>query len=181
MNRTGHEFETARLISSRMTFFNKRVFPTFWFGSAFLMLVGVIAHLVLQGQNANPDAFVLVAAPIGMSVFGYFLMTFLVWDLMDEVWDCGDVLIVRNRGVEFEIPLTDCRTINWSVMQNPGRITLFLRTETPFGKQLPFMYPASFNPFAAFRSPPIALELLERIEDARESAIERSTGSVSPP
>ena len=35
-----------------------------------------------------------------MMAFGFFIMKKLVFDLVDEVWDDGDTLLVKNRGQE---------------------------------------------------------------------------------
>ena len=35
--------------------------------------------------------------------FGYFVMKKLVFDLVDEVWEDGDSLVVKNRGQEGHI------------------------------------------------------------------------------
>lgn len=70
-------------ISSRMTKFHKKVFPTLWFG----FLAIVVTATVVSGIAARDAMFLVV--PIAMSVFGFVLMRKLVWDLVDEVSDHG--------------------------------------------------------------------------------------------
>jgi hypothetical protein len=79
-------------ISSGWTFFSKRVFPTLWFGFlAFFVFVGIST-----GAVAKDVTFLII--PIAMAVFGFLLMRKLVWDLADEVYDCGHTLLVRTPG-----------------------------------------------------------------------------------
>jgi hypothetical protein len=49
------------------------------------------------GIEAPP--FPICIAPVIMIV-GYFIMKKLVFDLVDEVWDDGGSLLIRNRGHE---------------------------------------------------------------------------------
>src|SRR5215470_18102919 len=104
-------------ISSRMTFFQKRVFPAVWFGFLFFFVAsGLIAGI------AEQPAFFLV--PALMAVFGFLLMRALVWSLVDEVYDGGSFLPVRNRGDEERIALTNIVNVSATIMVNPPRITL---------------------------------------------------------
>jgi hypothetical protein len=77
-------------ISSRSTFFIKRVFPLIWFG--FLALIVIRPLLAKKTEGALSAEFLIV--PIIMSVFGYFILKKLVFDLADEVLDDGDSLVV---------------------------------------------------------------------------------------
>jgi hypothetical protein len=82
-----------RLVSSKMTFFNKRVFPVIWFG--FLIVFIGLSLFSGTGRNAvSPFPFLVV--PAFMIVFSYFVMKKLVFDLADEVWDDGDALVVKK-------------------------------------------------------------------------------------
>jgi hypothetical protein len=47
--------------------------------------------------------------------------------LVDEVYDCGAELLVRNAGKEERIPLHHVINLGWSVMLNPPRVTLSLK------------------------------------------------------
>jgi hypothetical protein len=107
-----------RRISSGWTF------PIIWFGFL-IVFVGIgVAH----GQGAF-----VVIAPIGS---GYFIMQKLVFDLVDEVWDDGDALVVKNRGQEQRIALSEIKNVNYSPFINPPRVTLSLRRPTIFGEQI---------------------------------------------
>jgi hypothetical protein len=147
-------------ISSSLTWFNKRVFPLLWFGFlAFFVVVTTVAGA------AKKEPFFLVV-PIFMSVIGFIVMKKLVWDLVDEVYDGGDFLLVRNRGDEATIPLSGIMNVSASTNQNPPRITLRLVEPSKFGQEIAFSPITGFtlNPFAKNR---IAEELIVRVDQAR--------------
>jgi len=147
------------LISSRMTFYSKRVFPVVWFG--FLGVFVFAALAASRGRGFQP-AFLLI--PLLMAVFGYFLMKKLVFDLVDEVWDDGTELVVKNRGQVERIALSNIMNVSYMTASNPPRVTLTLRNPGPFGKEVTFSPPLRWVPFA--RSP-IVDQLIERIDATR--------------
>jgi len=146
-------------ISSRMTFYSKRVFPVVWFG--FLGILVFTALSASGGRGFHP-AFLLI--PLLMAVFGYFLMKKLVFDLVDEVWGDGDALVVKNRGQVERIPLANIMNVSYMALSNPRRVTLTLRNPDLLGKEVTFSPPVRWIPFA--RSP-IVDQLVERIDAAR--------------
>jgi hypothetical protein len=150
-----------RRVSSKMTFFNKRVFPAIWFG--FLIVFIGIALFSGAGRNAaSPLPFLI--APAIMIVFGYVIMKKLVFDLVDEVWDDGDSLVVKNRGEEQRIALGDIKNLSYSPFMNPPRVTLSLRRPTVFGEQITFSAPVRLVPFS---TSPVINDLIDRIDQAR--------------
>jgi hypothetical protein len=157
-----------RRISSRLTFVQKRVFPTLWFGFLTLFLGISLFTIPRSGSAALP--FLLI--PLGMMIFGYFLMRLLIFDLVDEVWDDGDTLIVKNRGQEQRIPLADIKNVSYTVLVNPPRVTLSLRRPTVFGDKVVFSPPVAFIPFA---TSPIINEMIERVDVARQQQASRSS------
>jgi hypothetical protein len=146
-------------ISSKMTFLQKRVFPVIWFG---FLAVFIVVALSVGGSGANvlPG----MVAPAVMAVIGFVIMKKLVWDLVDEVWDSGDALVVRNGGQEERIALADIMNVSYSAMSNPQRTTLTLRRPSSFGDKVTFCAKTSFIPFA---SNPTIDELIRRIDAAR--------------
>ncbi|MBI5044067.1 MAG: hypothetical protein HZC10_09640 [Nitrospirae bacterium] len=106
----------------------------------------------------------LLLIPTAMAVFGYFLMKKLVFDLMDEVWDDGDMLIVKNKNKEDRIPLSEIMNISYSYFTNPPRVTLTLRHPCCFGTEVTFSAPISFIPFG---KSPIIDELILRVDAKR--------------
>lgn len=147
-------------ISSGMTRFNKKVFPAVWFG----FLAFVLTFSTLAGAPQQEPMFVLV--PIALGVFGFVLMRKLVWDLVDEVCDYGDYLVVKNRGDEDRIVLSNIMNVSASTLTNPPRITLRLVHPSKFGNEIAFSPVTKFtlNPFAKNE---IAGDLMVRVDRAR--------------
>jgi hypothetical protein len=163
-------------ISSASTAFHKKVFPTVWFGFLALFLAVAIANGALAKANV-----MFLVVPCVMAVFGYFLMKRLVWDLVDEVYDCGDSLLIRNRGRESRISLGDIINVSSSEATNPPRITLKLVSSsatTDLGSEVTFSpaRPFTLNPFAKI---PIAEELIVRVDRARSARVSKSPVSSS--
>jgi len=142
-----------------MTFYAKRVFPAVWFG--FLPFF-VITTLAANGGREFQPAILII--PLFMAVVGYIVMKKLVFDLVDEVWDDGTELIVKNRALVERIPLSNIMNVSYMVLSNPPRVTLTLRNPGLIGREVTFSPPVRWIPFA--RSP-IVDRLIERIDAAR--------------
>jgi hypothetical protein len=150
----------VRRISSKTTWFHKKAFPFLWFGFlAFFLLIGVVSGVVAEAP-------VFVVVPMALAAFGFVLMKLLIWDLVDEVRDGGDYLIVRNRGDEARVPLSEIMNVSASTHINPPRITLRLVRPGKFGNEITFspVTPFSLNPFAKNA---IAEDLIVRVDRAR--------------
>ena len=150
-----------RRISSRMTFVNKRLFPLVWFG--FITSFVVIATYSMIKKGEFQFSFFLV--PLGMAIFGYFLMKNFVLDLVDEAWDVGDAIIIKNKNEEVRIPLSEVMNISYSYVTVPPRVTLMLRHQSRLGTEVTFMPPASLIPF---KKSQIVTELIERVDVMRK-------------
>jgi hypothetical protein len=148
-----------RLASSKMTFFNKRVFPAIWFG--FLIIFTGLYLFSGAGRDAA-SSFPFLVVPAFM--IGYFIIRKLIVDLVDEVWDDGDALVVKNRDQEQRIALSDTKNVSYSPFINPPRVTLSLRRPTIFGDEITFGAPARLVPFS---KSPVITDLIERIDLAR--------------
>ncbi|WP_299803220.1 hypothetical protein [uncultured Shewanella sp.] len=146
-------------LTSKSTFFNKKIFPTIWFG---FLAIFVITSLFAGGDNGPGPMFVVM--PIFMAVFGYFIMKKLVFDLIDEVYDEGDSLLFKNSGKEVRVSLRDIKNVSYQTMMNPPKVTLSLRHETDLGSELSFSPPMSFIPFKKNKD---IEELIDRIDQAR--------------
>src|SRR5262245_10234210 len=107
-------------ISSSWTFFNKRVFPVIWFGGVALFFMAFTVGMIV-GKRLEPG---FLFMPLFLAAFGYVMMRMLVFDLVDEVWDDGDSLVVRNRGIEERILLKDIVNVSSTSFTNPPRATL---------------------------------------------------------
>jgi hypothetical protein len=147
-------------ISSGMMTFHKKVFPAIWFG--FLGLFLVVGTLT----KASTESPLFLIVPLMMGFFGFILMKNLLWNLVDEVWDCGDYLLIRNGDDEESIQLSNIMNISVSTATNPPRITLRLTYPSRFGNEIAFspLMKFTLNPFA---KNPIAEDLIARVDRAQ--------------
>ena len=106
------------LISSRMTFVSKRVFPAVWFG--FLALFVIAALAGSRGRDFQP-AFLIM--PVLMAVIGFVIMKKL-------------------------LPLSNIMNVSYMMLSNPPRVTLTLRNPGLLGKEITFSPPVRWIPFA---------------------------------
>jgi len=135
-----------------------------WFGGlAIFLIVGVVGT---SSGGEMPVPFLIM--PLVMAAFGYFLMKNLIFDLVDEVWDVGGELLVKNKGREARIALSDIVNVSYSVATNPQRVTLTLRQSSVFGKEVTFAAPTTWIPFA---KSPIIENLIQRVDAARRLSV----------
>jgi len=146
------------LISSKMTFFFKRIFPIIWFGSVAIFALFVL----LNGPDQDLSALIV---PVLMAIIGYWFMKKLVFNLVDQVFDVGDALLVRNGDREERIALADIKNVNYSPYINPPQVTLSLRRPTVFGDTIAFCAPFRIMPLS---SSPIIDRLVDRVDAARQ-------------
>lgn len=156
--------ETGTRISSRNTFFMKRVFPVFWFGIIALILT---LGLTAAGRSARAAPTFLFVIPVFLLALGWLIMRRLVFDLADEVYDEGDALRVRFGAQEERIALTNIINISYAGLTNPPRVTLMLRDPGRFGKQVTFSpIQRLFGPLLRTSNPMVS-DLIERVDAAR--------------
>jgi len=138
-------------------FFYKKVFPIAWFG--------FIAVFILTAA-VRRQSLIILAGPLFMAVFGFFMMKNLLWDLVDEVYDCGDFLLIRNHGDEENVALSNIMNVSATTAVNPPCITLKLVTPGKFGQEIAFSPVTQFtlNPFAKNQ---IVEDLIVRVDQAR--------------
>lgn len=148
-------------LSSKSTFFLKRVFPAIWFG---FIIFFVLTTLFAGQNNKMSDMIMISISAIFMAAIGYFMMKYLVFDLMDEVYDEGLSLLFKNHGKTVRVNLSDIKNVSYTVVLNPPRVTINLRHKTEFGDELSFSPPASLIPFRKNKE---IVELIDRIDNAR--------------
>ena len=149
------------LMSSKMTFFYKRIFPVIWFG--FLAVFFLIA--LIKGLAADPISnlpFLIV--PVVMAIVGYQIMKRMAFNLVDEVFDLGDALLLRSGGQEERIALADIKNVNFFPYMSPPQVTLSLRRPTVFGDTIVFCAPTRIMPLSPS---PMIEKLIDRIDAAR--------------
>ena len=154
-------------LSSRMTFFYKRVFPVIWFGFLALFVAGPFLAPAVGGSVSGPPPVFLLFG-FAMAIFSFFIMKKLIFDLVDEVLDAGDALVIRNGDREERVALSDIVNVSYAQLTNPPRVTLSLRNPTQFGDRVTFCAPVRLSPLAAFSPNPIIDELIQRVDAARQ-------------
>ncbi|HXU81732.1 MAG TPA: hypothetical protein VN914_10075, partial [Polyangia bacterium] len=87
--------------------------------------------------------------------------------LVDEVWDQGSTLLIKNGGSQVQVPLAEIINVSHCNFTNPPRVTLSLRHGTALGNEISFMAPLQLMRFA--RSPMVT-DLIRRVDDARRRA-----------
>ena len=88
----------------------------------------------------------------------------MAFNLVDQVFDLGDALLVRNGGQEERIALADIKNVNFVPYMSPPQVTLSLRRPSLFGDTIVFCAPARLMTLSP--SPTIE-KLVDRIDSAR--------------
>jgi hypothetical protein len=161
----------VRRISSRLTFFSKRIFPVLW-----LALLALFLRQFLRDERT-----LLPGLLFGILMAGVFLLIYrkLIFELCDEAWDDGSTLLVRKKGLEVRIPLAEIVNVSHDRWANPQRVTLLLRGDTPIGREISFALPTRLLPL---RRSPIVDDLIARVDEARRKAPASPAGITwSPP
>lgn len=148
-------------LTSKSTFFNKKIFPIFWFG---FLIFFLITSLSSGAASKEGPGLMFLVMPVFMGVFGYFFMKKMIFDLIDEVYDEGETLLFKNSGKEVRVNLSDIKNVNYQLMMNPPKVTLSIRHDTELGDELSFSPPMSFIPFKKNKD---IEELIDRIDRAR--------------
>jgi len=142
--------------------FSLKAFPFLFFG-----FLGVFAGLAWMGGAWRQEPAFLVLPGV-MAFAGLWFMKVSLGDLVDEVYDCGDHLLVRNRGEEELIPLSEIINVNFAMNQPPARITLTLARPGKLGSTLSFALPPRIYLDPLPRSA-IAEDLIARAHSARSA------------
>ena len=149
-------------LSSKWTLVSKRIFPVVWIA---ILAAFAIPFFVARRSGVAVDPVILIA-PIIATVIVYFVMKRTVFDLVDEVWDGGDHLLVRNKGLEDRIALEDIMNVSYTMFGNNRRAVLKLRTACRFGSEVAFMPVAPAWRFTFLKNP-VLEALIDRIDAAR--------------
>ena len=150
-----------RQISSRATFFVKRVYPIIFVAAVVLFFA---FPLFWVDRARLPSMWPLLLGMLVVLLVGYWLMKRMFFDLVDAVFDDGDALLVRNKDQEERIALSDIAAARYTSLFNPMRVTLSLRKPARFGSEIAFLAPAGMLPFV--RSADIK-NLIKKVEAQR--------------
>ena len=140
--------------------FSLKIFPFLFFG-----VLAVILSLTWMA-GAFKDAPMFIVVPGAMAAIGLVWLQVVVGELVDEVYDCGDFLLVRNRGVEERVQLSDIINVNFAINQRPARITLTLDRPGRFGSEISFAPPPKIY-LSPFPKNDTAEQLIARAHKAR--------------
>lgn len=163
------------IISSKQTFFVKRMFPILWLG---IVGLGVAMPFLVPPKPKNlavhaPPPGIFMIVPAMMLGIGVLLFRKLIWDLADEVEDFGDYLRVRRGSIEERVKLADVMNVSMSQFTNPKRITLRLRKPGAFGDEVAFIPQAPVFRLNPFTRNAIAERLIRRVDQLRNDGASR--------
>lgn len=149
-----------RLLSSRMTFFYKRIFPLLW-----IITFSFITFLVwFSGcQNVSMKWFTLVCLTGGS--------LFLFWYSvrLKTVRLQGDNLIVSDYRSEELIPLQQIDEVKETRVWNPKLIKLHLVRSGQWGDEIVFIAPIRLQ--FVFSNHPLVRELRDMIREKRRGSV----------
>jgi hypothetical protein len=115
-------------ISSDATVVYKYILPTLWFGFTGLMIVA-LAVRGMYGKSIIPMVF---------AYFGFLIFKLGPWRMVDEVYSGEGFILVKNSGIEEQIPHSDI--VNKEILSyRPTKVILQFQRETKFGKQVRFV------------------------------------------
>ena len=123
-----------RRISSLWIWWYKWILPTSWFAA-----LGFGATSCVPAVIAGRFPITGLLVPIGLTIFGYFVLRRLVFPLADEVWIDGRDLIVRRGGEEARFPIREIMSVESPRRVEPARVELTLREPCLFGSEIAFL------------------------------------------
>jgi hypothetical protein len=157
-----------RRLSSRWTVFYKRFLPALWL--VLLAVFGYFAWINPRQPHVDPGAWVPILMPLVMVLVFVAVYRWMIRGLADEVWLDGDVLRIVKGGEDARIALADVVNVNCTQFTNPRRITLALRSEGRFGREVSFIPASVPRLLGPFRPDPVAADLIQRVDAARRAA-----------
>jgi hypothetical protein len=140
--------------------FSLKIMPWLYFG-----FVAIFGGVVLMGGAIKKDP-LFVFVPFAMAIGGYYFFRVALRNLADEVYDCGDFLLVRKGGNEDRVPLANIINVNFAMNIRPARITLTLATPGKFGREIVFALPPKLY-FSPLPTSELAADLIARAHTAR--------------
>jgi hypothetical protein len=157
-------------ISSAGAVFYKWFYPAF----GIVALAFVLAPVITEPRaRSNPTVIIWMILAIVVVIV---LLWRFVGSLANEVFDCGDELLVRGRGKEERVNLSSIINVNEIPNSSPPTITLTLdKPSRYFGSEISFS--PSSTPSGRLEHSRLFEELIRRVDRARsrrQATIERS-------
>jgi hypothetical protein len=134
--------------------------------------VGVFVWILVKFDEAL-DSSALVFIPLIFLVnFAYLCaLTKLLFEVVEEVFDAGDGLLIRNGCQEERIALSEIMKVRcWTPRFIASLVVLTLRRPSIFGTRVVFLAPEPTftQSFMPLKMRPVMTDLLERIDAAQE-------------
>ncbi|HTE40679.1 MAG TPA: hypothetical protein VK629_07610 [Steroidobacteraceae bacterium] len=149
--------------------FNKAFAPV-----SFLGLSAILAVVVSTKTPLTQGQWILMLLPILVAGVGMFITKQFVWQLMDEMYDCGDHLLAKRGSEQRVIPLAHIL----SVSKSKGRyIELLLTSTGTFGRQVTFAArrTSADRVIHPFGRSPIYKDLVDRVAAAKANRMAQFT------
>ena len=149
------------------------MFPFLFFG-----FLAFFFFLLLMNGAFEKSPMFLVAVGF-MTVIGVYYTKSSLQALVDEVYDCGDFLLVKKGKEEDRISLSNIINVDFSLNVKPLRITLTLATPGKFGSEISFAPPPQIY-LSPLPKSHIADDLIVRADKARR-VLAAATSPHQPP
>jgi len=125
-----------------------------------LMIVGEFLQM-----RAGRESLLALSLLAGTLVIYILICRIFVWSLVEEVFDAGDHLVIRNGKSSLQISLTDIDEVIDKALARPPRVIVRLSTPSVMGTALAFV-PMDAESGVNFRGS-IARDLRLRVEAAK--------------
>lgn len=154
-------------ISSDITRLHKTLFPVLIIGVSIAVLVILVADMINKKEvNIFAIGFMLLAG-----VYAFSESKKRMTGLVDEVWDDGDAVIIKNGNREARVVLSNIRKVRYGGIGNAHFVTLQLHEACSLGQEISFVPPRKFLQFT--RNPAVS-DLISRIKKAAANGSEPS-------
>jgi len=148
---------SMKRISSEITQLHKTLFPVLIVGVSVIVLAILVADMVRNKQvNYLAIGFIVLAG-----VYAFAESKKRITGLVDEVWDDGDAVVIKNGNREARVALSNIRKVRYGGIGNANFVTLQLHEACSLGKEISFVPPRKLLQFT--RNPAIS-ELISRIK-----------------
>ena len=115
------------------------------------MLFAITVTFIFIGAGKTAIDVMLLAGTLIFALFffvaGLFIIKRTVIPLLDNVYEEGASIILKNGNCEIRVNLTEIKYVDVVPFFSPQRVTLFFKNQTPFGNTASFVPKIYFVPF----------------------------------
>lgn len=146
---------TMYKLSADSTSLYKKLFPF----SMYVVLAAFYALCMVAMYQIGEFDIWFFLVPVGLAALAYFLLQDGMIGLADDVFDCGEYLLVRSKGKEIRVDLEDVVKFEYSYRTQPQLICLtYKKSENSYRT-------VKFTPPTDQQSPnPEIMDVIRRIE-----------------